>query len=266
MASPPRPTRSLKHEYELFVEQEIENYKESVPRSVLLGIGDEAVSALSAQPQFALTELLLCDEVDRIIFKRLRLPGYDAWRRRRIKLIDELRRPEHWGLRPDHVLVRALQPSNEGRVLVAGAADEVSALYFAANGCEVTTLASELDALERVMQAAIGAGLAGRVHAQIGDLASWIPPAELPLNAVIVNPSALEGLSASERARVIRVLQSATLDGGVHLVQTITASGRNEANLTLEELRSRYKGWQVTVERTDGRAKTFFARKGTPES
>ena len=266
MASSQRPTRSLKHEYELFVEQEIENYKESVPRSVLLGIGDEAVSALSAQAQFALTELLLCDEVDRIIFKRLRLPGYDTWRRRRIKMIDELRRPEHWGLRPDDVLVRALQPSTEGRVLVAGAADEVSALYFAANGCEVTTLASELEALERVMQAAIVAGLAGRVHAQIGDLASWTPTAELPLNAVIVNPSALERLSASERARVIRVLQSATLDGGVHLVQTITASGRSEANVTLEELRSRYKGWDVTVERTEGRAKTFFARKGTPES
>lgn len=266
MASSQRPTRSLKHEYELFVEQEIENYKESVPRSVLLGIGDEAVAAMSAQPQFALTELLLCDEVDRIIFKRLRLPAYDTWRRRRIKLIDELRRPEHWGLRPDDVLVRALQPSSEGRVLVAGAADEVSALYFAANGCEVTTLACEHDALERVMQAAIVAGLASRVHAQIGDLASWIPSAGLPLNAVIVNPSALDGLSTTERARVIRVLQTATLDGGVHLVQTITASGRTDANVTLEELRSRYKGWEVTVERTEGRAKTFFARKGTPES
>ena len=56
-----RPTRSLKHEYELFVEQEIENYKESVPRSVLLSIGDDAVSSLSAAPQFALTEILLCD-------------------------------------------------------------------------------------------------------------------------------------------------------------------------------------------------------------
>ena len=266
MASSQRPTRSLKHEYELFVEQEIENYKESVPRSVLLGIGDEAVSALSAQAQFALTELLLCDEVDRIIFKRLRLPTYETWRRRRLKLIEELRRPEHWGLRPDDVLVRALQPYNEGRVLVAGAADEVSALYFAANGCDVTTLASELEAVERVMQAAIGAGLAGRVHAQIGDLATWTPSAELPLNAVIVNPTALDGLSATERARVIRVLQSVTLGGGVHLVQTITSSGRSEANVSLEELRSRYKGWDVTVERTDGRSKTFFARKGQPES
>src|SRR6185436_6278346 len=146
-----RPTRSLKHEYELFVEQEIENYKESIPRSVLLGIGDDAVSSLSAAPQFALTELLLCDEGDKIIFKRLRLPSYDTWRRRRIKLIDELRRPEHWGLRPDDALVPALSRSTEGRVLVAGASDEVSALYLAANGCDVTTLASEEDALERVM-------------------------------------------------------------------------------------------------------------------
>src|SRR5437016_14674114 len=90
MASP-RLTRSLKHEYELFVEQEIENYKESVPRGVLLGIGDDAVSSLTSAPQFALTELLLCQEVDRLIFKRLRLPSYATWRRRRIKLIDELR-------------------------------------------------------------------------------------------------------------------------------------------------------------------------------
>src|SRR6059058_4703445 len=96
-----RQTRSLKHEYELFVEQEIENYKESVPRSVLLSIGDDAVSSLSSAAQFALTELLLCDEVDRIIVKRLRLPSYGSWRRRRLKLIAELRRPEHWGLRPD---------------------------------------------------------------------------------------------------------------------------------------------------------------------
>jgi hypothetical protein len=260
MATPHRPTRSLKHEYELFVEQEIENYKESVPRSVLLCIGDDAVASLTAAPQFALTELLLCDEVDRIIFKRLRLPAYDTWRRRRVKLIDELRRPEHWGLRPDDVLVRALPSSSEGRVLVAGAADEVSALYLAANGLQVTTLTAEVDALERVMQAAIGAGLAGRVHAEVGDLASFKPP--LPLNAVIVNPAALAGLTAEDRARVIDALQKATMDGGVHLVQTIIGSGRVSGSVSLEELRSRYRGWEVTVERADDRTKTFLAKKG----
>jgi hypothetical protein len=254
-----RPTRSLKHEYELFVEQEIENYKESVPRSVLLSIGDDAVSSLSSAPQFALTELLLCDEVDRIIVKRLRLPGYDTWRRRRLKLIEELRRPEHWGLRPDDVLVRAL-PQSEGRVLVAGAQDEVSALYLAANGCDVTTLASGDEALERVMQAAIGAGLAGRVHAQIGDLSTWIPVDDL--RAVIVNPAALESLSSEERERVIELLKSVTMDGGVHLVQTIAASGKASTSVSVEELRTQYHGWTVTVERADGRGKTFMARKG----
>ena len=118
---PQRPSRSLKHEYELYVEREIENYKESVPRSVLLSIGDEAVRALAQEQQFALTELLLCDEVDRIIFKRLRLPAYKTWRSRRIKLLEELRRPEHWGLRPDDVVVRAVQHvAADSRVLVAG--------------------------------------------------------------------------------------------------------------------------------------------------
>jgi hypothetical protein len=63
-----RLSRSLKHEYELFVEREIENYKESVPRSVLLSIGDDAVRVLADQQQFALTELLLVEEVDKIIF------------------------------------------------------------------------------------------------------------------------------------------------------------------------------------------------------
>jgi hypothetical protein len=158
------------------------------------------------------------------------------------------------------VLVRARPASSEGRVLVAGAADEVSALYLAANGCEVTTLGIEEDALERVRQAAIGAGLAGRVIAQLGDLASWRPG--LPLNAVIVNPVALDGLSADERAQVIETLQSATMDGGIHLVRTIAAAGKVAGSVSVDELRSQYRGWTVTIERGDGRAKTFLARKG----
>jgi hypothetical protein len=36
--------RSLKHEYELYVEREIEDYKDSIPRSAILKIGDEAVA------------------------------------------------------------------------------------------------------------------------------------------------------------------------------------------------------------------------------
>src|SRR3982751_5073465 len=150
-----RPTRSLKHEYELFVEREIEDYKESVPRSVLLSIGDDAVNALAGEQQFALTELLLCDEVDKIIFKRLRLPSYATWRKRRIRLAEELRRPEHWGLSPDDAVVRAVQSvAGESRVLVAGTPHENRALlYLAAHGCDVTALAEPAD-VQRVLDAA----------------------------------------------------------------------------------------------------------------
>ena len=53
--------RSLKHEYELYVEREIEDYKDSIPRSAILSIGDEAVAKLRAQEQVAFDELVLWD-------------------------------------------------------------------------------------------------------------------------------------------------------------------------------------------------------------
>ena len=251
-----RPSRSLKHEYELYLEREIENYKESVPRSVLLSIGDDAVRALAEQQQFALTELLLVDEVDKIIFKRLRLPAYATWRKRRIRLIEELRRPEHWGLSRDDVVVRAVQTvAADSRVLLAGSEVQTPALYLAANGCDVTTLAGP-DAVQSVMDAAEEAGLGERVHAAALALQSWTPDA--PLTAVIYTPAAFAGLTAAERARVIQVLQSATADGGLHLVQTI-AEGKRKP-VSLDELRRRYRGWDVTVE--EGAPNTFMARKG----
>ena len=254
-----RPSRSLKHEYELYLEREIENYKESVQRSVLLSIADEAVRILDAQQQFGLTEFLLCTEVDRIIFKRLRLPNVAVWGKRRIKELAELRRPEHWGLRRDDLVVRAVHPVvDNSHVLVAGASVETPALYLAANGCDVTALA-DADAVQRVMDAAARAGLGERVHASAAALDSFTP--ENPLTAVIYTAAAFTGLSSAERARVIQVLQSATADGGVHLVQTIVAGKRTA--VSIEELRRRYRGWDVTVD--EGAPDSFLARKGMAE-
>ena len=45
-------------------------------------------------------------------------------------------------------------------------------------------------------------------------------------------------------------------EGTVYVLVREGSKGR------LEELRSRYRGWTVTVERADGRSKTFLARKG----
>lgn len=250
-----RPSRSLKHEYEIFVEREIENYKESVPRSVLLSIGDDAVRALAAQQQFALTELLLVDEVDKIIFKRLRLPAYVTWRKRRVRQLEELRRPEHWGLSADDVVVRTAQVVGaSSHVLVAGAQVETPALYLAANGCEVTAFADQ-DVVQRVLDTAEEVGLGERVRASSMALDSWTP--DQTLTAVIYSPAAFAGLGAAERARVIQVLQSATADGGVHLVQTIARGKRSP--VSLDELQRRYRGWEVTVE--EGAPDTFLARK-----
>jgi hypothetical protein len=56
---------------------------------------------------------------------------------------------------------------------------------------------------------------------------------------------------------VIHVLQGATADGGVHLVQTIARGKRTP--VSLDELQRRYRGWDVTVE--EGAPDTFLARK-----
>jgi len=253
---PQNSPRSLHHEYELFVENEIENYKESVSRSAILKIGDEAVAAIQSTEQFAMDELLLCEEVDRIIRKRLRIPAYQTWRRKRVKALEEYRRPEHWGIRPDGPLAREVHPPAESKVLVAGGDVEGAALYLAAHGCDVTALETQGDALNRVMVAAQAAGLTDRIDGQMTGLSDWHP--HFPLSAVVCSPSAFAGLSADERARAIDLLKSATRDGGVHLVGTIISGKRG---LSLTELRKQYKGWSISVEADSGTSKSFLARK-----
>lgn len=249
--------RSLKHEYELYVEREIENYKDSVPRSVLLSLGDEAVRSMASATQMELTELVLCEEVDRLIRQRLRLPVYATWRRRRLRTLEKYRKPEHWGLAPNAALLRAIQPAAESHVLVAGTPKvEETALYLAAHGCEVTAVEQEEDVVERVITAASAVGLTGLVHGHVADLGHWAPDG--PLTAVICTPAAFEGLTREERAHVFDVLQSATLDGGVHLVETIFAGA---AGVSVDELRARYLGWDISVERGTGLDNTFLARK-----
>lgn len=248
--------RSLRHEYELYVEREIEAYKESISRSTLLGIGDEAVAALTSSQQLALTELLVWEEVDRIIRGRLGLPGFSTWRRRRLRRLEKFRQPAHWGFAPDAPIVRAIESAEHSHILVTGVQHEGSALYLAAKGCEVTTVEPEEDALERVMAAAYDAGITARLHGLVADLTTFVPHA--PLTAVICTPAAFSGLTPDERDRAIAVLQSATRDGGVHLVETIVAG---QAVLSLEELSERYVGWEVSIEGRLDAPGTFLARK-----
>jgi hypothetical protein len=243
--------RSLAHEYELYVEAEIEDYKDSIPRSKLLSIGDEAVRQLAEQPQFALTEVVLVDEVDRIIRRRLRIPAYRTWARTRMKQLVELRRPEHWGLRPDAAIVRAIAPSVEGHVLLAGTPHAGSALYLAAHGCLVTAVDDSADLVDRVLAAAAESGLTPYVQAFVSPLVDWEPLA--PLSGVICSKGVLSGLDASARARLLDVWQGATQHGGVHLV--------DPSAMSEDELRTQYHGWAISIEKDADAQVTFMARK-----
>ena len=57
---------------------------------------------------------------------------------------------------------------------------------------------------------------------------------------------------------MIAVLQSATRDGGVHLVDTIIAS---HGEPSLSELRRSYKGWTISVLDDGATSRSFLARK-----
>jgi len=251
--------RSLKHEYDLFVENEIEVYKDSISRTALLKIGDEAVTSLLAEAQFAMNELLLCDEVDRIIRKRLRIPSYATWRKKEVKRLreqEEFRRPEHWGVRPDSALAREFHLSAESRVLVTGSTAASAALFLAAQGCSVTAIDSGRPVVETALNSEEAALLSGRIDTLPVALKEWAPVEAF--SAVVCTPAAFAGLTAAERLKVIEVLQSATRDGGVHLVDTIIAS---RAEPSLSELRRSYKGWTISVVDDGTTSRTFLARK-----
>ncbi|MEO8192435.1 MAG: hypothetical protein ABI681_01210 [Gemmatimonadales bacterium] len=251
--------RSLKYEYDLYVENEIEDYKDSISRTALLKIGDEAVASLESQAQFAMNELLLCDEVDRIIRKRIGIPSYSTWRRKELKRLkeqEEFRKPEHWGVKPDSVLAREFHLPADSRVLVAGSTAVNAARYLAAQGCSVTAIDGTDPAAESAVRPEDAALLAGRIDTIPVQLKEWAP--DHPLNAVVCTPAAFAGLSSAERARVIEVLQSATRDGGVHLVDTIIAS---RAEPSLSELRRSYKGWTISVLDDGTSSRSFLARK-----
>jgi hypothetical protein len=252
-----RGPTSLKHEYSLYVDREIEAYKDSVSREHLCGIADFAQNALEGELQLGMRDVLLAAEVDRIIAKRLKIPSFETWRRRRVKNASEPKRPEFWGLRSDTPLVQAINSASlHSRVVVSGARVQGSALYLAANGCQVTAIEPEHDVVERVLSAAEDAGLQSRVRGLATELREWRPDG--PLAAVICTPAAFAGLSALERERVIAVLQTATADGGVHLVETIVAG---QEAISEDELRAQYSGWEVSFVQEPGAARTFVAKK-----
>ena len=77
----PDPSPPLRHAYLEWVEEQVEAYKDSISRAELMLLADQVVQELrvSRKGQYQLTELLLCEAVDRKIARMLRLPGFRVW-------------------------------------------------------------------------------------------------------------------------------------------------------------------------------------------
>lgn len=75
------PPLSPRQQYVQWVEDRIEEHKAALTREELLSLADDAVDGLydTDDGQYPLTEILLRDAVDALIFRRLRLPSYRQW-------------------------------------------------------------------------------------------------------------------------------------------------------------------------------------------
>lgn len=74
---------ATRQQYLAWIEDQLEEYKAGLTRDELLGLAEEAVGRLFHSPdgQYPLTEILLCDAVDALLFERLQLPDYRTWER-----------------------------------------------------------------------------------------------------------------------------------------------------------------------------------------
>lgn len=241
-----RAPRSLKQEYQEFILQRLEEYKNTVARAELLKIGDEAVRELqaSAQDQYLLTEVLLLEHVDRIIARRLRLPSFPRWRQKHRALREAQREPTHWGLDRGHPVVpwaARLEPGDV--VVVLGAAALAEALFLASHDAEVFLLDQDLGAVEAAEGRAVAEQLAGAFQALVINFGSWFP--DLSPSLVAIAPGCLVPLRGKQRASLIADIQARTPSGGVHVVLPPPAEHREVIPIAPEALQTLYRGWQV---------------------
>ncbi len=244
------PTRSLKHEYANYIDLEIEHYKDSISRDALMKLADDAVASMSTRAQLELSELVLCDAVNEQIMRRLKLPPYERWRRNRLKMLDQFRRADHWGLSVTQHLVDAVRPQEHPHVVVAGPHVEERTLFLAAHGAHVTAIGEQEDEalVSKVLVAAAQAGLSAHVVGCADGLDEWLPV--VPVRAVIWHAQVLDALTPEKRVRVLAHLQDATAAGGVHYIEGVSSDLRRSAEI--RSLIANYVGWQAPADTGDG--------------
>jgi hypothetical protein len=257
--SPP----SLKQQYQEFVMQRVEAFKNSMSREELLRLGDEAVSEMQAtiEGQFTLTEVLMVDQVDRLITKRLRLRSYAKWREQYLTLRAAQREPMHWGVDPGSPVARILPRLEPGdSALVLGTGAEPATYLLAAHDVAVTFVAGNIGTVERVESRMASESLGSQFQAFVVTVGGQLATFVAPVNLVVVDASELTSLDPEARRAVIEQVQSLTEPGGVHAV--LPARG-----LAPHAFRTLYAGWEEEeAERAPGgrgRREGLLFSKGT---
>ena len=243
-----RPQRSLRQEYDEYVMERIEGFKNQLARNALLAIADEAVRELEAEPQgqFLLTEIMVWEYVDRLIAKRQRIPTYNRWREKHIRLRRAQREPVHWGLPPKGPLTdlsRRLEPSD--LCAVAGAGGQHAALFLAAHDADVLLIDDDLTAVEAAENRAGTEALGTRVQGlflQFGG--DWFPDVAPVL--CVLDAGTLGRLAAEVRDRFLEDLKARTTHGGIHC---LLPAGGDVRSLSDSVLQQRYQDWSVERQR-----------------
>jgi len=243
---PKRPPRSLRAEYDEFIDQRIEEYKDALPRVEILGIGDEAVQELNRTQQYQLTEVVLTEQVDAIIRRRLKLPTFRRWREGHIARRAAQTEPSHWGLAPHEPIVALSEViEDQDTVLVIGASDGACALFLAARGAEVTVVDPDLMSVNGLENRAVVEDLAGRIACRVEDLARFAPDG-CRFVACVIETSALADLAAPDRNAIVQRLKAATPEAGRHVVMPgPPVRGGDVSRLSSDALRGLYSDWSV---------------------
>jgi len=236
-----RSLRSLRQQYDLYIMDRIEHYKNSLSRDELLRLADAAMVELrDDDQQFLLTEVLAQTAVDELIKRRLGIRSYEVWRKQYPKLRATQRDPIHWDLDPGH-LVAGLAPriEPEDPVLVVGAGAEACAYLLAAHDADVTYLDRDFGSIERAEHKVASEALSSTFDAYCVQFGAWLPtlPAEFVL--VVIDAGTLATLSPGERRELLGTLQELTLPGGLHAIVPDSATGTGP-----EGYAGHYAAWQ----------------------
>lgn len=240
-----RPPRSLRSEYDQFIEQRIEEYKDSLPRADILSIGDEAMHELSDALQLQLTEVVLRDQVDAIIRRRLKLPSFRRWREKHLQLRAAQVQPGHWGLTlHDPVVGLAELVEDQDPVLVIGAADGACPLLLAAHGAIVHVCDPDIAAVYGLEGRALNEQLGAQIECTVVQLERFDPFAWFV--ACVIETGTLANMSAHDRAALIERLKAKTPEGGRHAIMPPgPGRARSDSRLSSDAVRTLYGDWEV---------------------